>query len=100
MYPSILATATKFQFATRACLIRMAAHVRQPALAVLATLALLAALPAPGAWAQGSFSGSVDESFGLPSPGASGPVSALALQPDGKVLVGGQFTTMRGVKRN
>ena len=37
--------------------------------------------------------GSLDASF---DPGANGEVSALALQPDGKILVAGQFTTLGG----
>lgn len=32
--------------------------------------------------------------------GANGPVTSLALQPDGKILTGGQFTTLRGQSRN
>jgi len=35
--------------------------------------------------------GSVDSTF---DPGANGPVQAIALQPDGKIVVGGGFTTM------
>ena len=41
--------------------------------------------------------GSVDDSF---DPGASGPVSALALQADGRILVGGNFTTLGSGPRN
>src|SRR5688572_27211196 len=37
--------------------------------------------------------GSVDTSF---NPGANGIVAALALQPDGKILVGGLFTGLGG----
>jgi uncharacterized delta-60 repeat protein len=37
--------------------------------------------------------GSIDLSF---DPGANGQVFALAIQPDGKILVGGDFTTMGG----
>ena len=37
--------------------------------------------------------GTVDASF---DPGADGPVSALALQADGKVLLGGQFMNLGG----
>ncbi len=37
--------------------------------------------------------GSVDNSF---NPGADNLVSAIALQADGKILVGGQFTTLGG----
>jgi uncharacterized delta-60 repeat protein len=41
--------------------------------------------------------GSVDTGF---NPGVSGNVWALALQPDGKILVGGEFTTLSGALRN
>ena len=37
--------------------------------------------------------GSVDTSF---NPGATGKVAAFALQPDGKILVGGSFTALGG----
>jgi hypothetical protein len=37
--------------------------------------------------------GSLDTSF---DPGANGSVGAIALQPDGKILVGGDFTTLGG----
>jgi uncharacterized delta-60 repeat protein len=42
--------------------------------------------------------GSIDSSFLLPN-GASGTIKALALQPDGKILIGGQFTNYAGVPR-
>ncbi len=38
----------------------------------------------------------VPDSF---NPGANGPVTALAIQPDGKILVGGTFTTLGGQPR-
>ena len=41
-------------------------------------------------------SGSLDISFD-PGTGANNPVLALALQPDGKVLIGGSFTAVNGV---
>ncbi|UOR00199.1 hypothetical protein MUN81_22620 (plasmid) [Hymenobacter sp. 5317J-9] len=40
--------------------------------------------------------GDVDTGFNPGGIGANGAVSALALQPDGKVLVGGQFTGYNG----
>jgi uncharacterized delta-60 repeat protein len=43
--------------------------------------------------------GSLDVSF-LQGAGASGSVLALALQLDGKILVGGDFLTFHGVTRN
>jgi uncharacterized delta-60 repeat protein len=54
--------------------------------------------------AQGS-PGSNDPSFnvvddGTYGYGANGSVGALALQPDGKVLIGGDFTTYNGTTRN
>ena len=42
--------------------------------------------------------GSIDSGFD-PGTGAQGPVHSLALQPDGKVLVGGWFTSINGVSR-
>ncbi|MBP8822447.1 MAG: T9SS type A sorting domain-containing protein [Flavobacteriales bacterium] len=43
--------------------------------------------------------GTLDGSFN-PGTGANGDVKALALQPDGKVLVGGSFTSYNGTARN
>ena len=51
---------------------------------------------APGRLLRLNADGSLDATF---NPGGSGPdgtVAALALQPDGKVLVGGGFTTYNG----
>ena len=45
--------------------------------------------------------GQVDASFGGgPSPGINGSVFALAVQPDGKILVGGNFNAIFGVSRH
>lgn len=44
-------------------------------------------------------SGAVDQSF-LEQGGANGPIFALALQSDGKIIIGGDFTTYNGVNRN
>ena len=41
--------------------------------------------------------GSADLSF---DPNANGPVRAVLLQPDGKILIGGDFTAVGGVTRN
>ncbi len=41
--------------------------------------------------------GSVDAGF---NPDANGAVAGLAVQPDGKVLVGGAFTSVGGQPRN
>lgn len=43
--------------------------------------------------------GSLDTSFS-PGTGANSTVSALALQTDGKILLGGSFTAYNGVNRN
>jgi uncharacterized delta-60 repeat protein len=43
--------------------------------------------------------GSLDSSFN-PGTGANGGVSSVALQSDGKVLIGGSFTTIDGTNRN
>src|SRR3954452_15944534 len=42
--------------------------------------------------------GDVDLSFD-PGLGVNGPVSAAVVQPDGKVIIGGHFTTVRGHAR-
>src|SRR5678809_865722 len=42
--------------------------------------------------------GDVDLSFD-PGSGVNGGVKAMALQPDGKLIVGGGFTTVRGLAR-
>ena len=43
--------------------------------------------------------GSLDTTFD-PGTGPSGGVYAVAIQPDGKVLIGGSFSTVDGVSRN
>ncbi len=43
--------------------------------------------------------GSLDKGFD-PGTGFAGPVRILAIQPDGKALFGGDFTTFNGVARN
>jgi uncharacterized delta-60 repeat protein len=43
--------------------------------------------------------GSLDTGFN-PGTGADAKITAVALQPDGKVIVGGQFTSFDGVARN
>ncbi len=45
--------------------------------------------------------GTVDANFGGPDPevGANGPVLALAVQADGKIVVGGLFSTVYGKQR-
>ncbi len=44
--------------------------------------------------------GSLDTGFGNGLAGADGPVYAVAVQGDGKVLIGGGFTTINGTTRN
>lgn len=43
--------------------------------------------------------GSVDTAF-LPGTGANGPVYSIAIQLDGRVVIGGDFTTVSGASRN
>ncbi len=43
--------------------------------------------------------GSLDGSF-FPGSGANGSVTSIVPQPDGKILIGGQFTAVDGVARN
>src|SRR5687768_3186235 len=42
--------------------------------------------------------GDVDLSFD-PGPGVDGVVTRMALQPDGKLVIGGAFTTVKGLAR-
>src|SRR4051812_32390283 len=42
--------------------------------------------------------GDVDLSFD-PGSGVNGTVNALVVQPDGKVIIGGEFTTVKGLVR-
>ena len=42
---------------------------------------------------------SIDIGFGN-GDGANHPINSIALQPDGKVLIGGQFTSYNGTSRN
>jgi uncharacterized delta-60 repeat protein len=44
--------------------------------------------------------GSLDTSFGLGSTGPDSRVFSIALQPDGRTLIGGYFTAVDGVSRN
>ncbi|HTD67837.1 MAG TPA: delta-60 repeat domain-containing protein, partial [Candidatus Limnocylindria bacterium] len=43
--------------------------------------------------------GSVDATFN-PGTGANNPIESISLQPDGKLLVAGQFTSINGTNRN
>ena len=43
--------------------------------------------------------GALDSSF-LPQSGANGPIYAVVLQEDGRILIGGAFTTYDGTSRN
>lgn len=52
-----------------------------------------------GGIARLSAAGLVDPTFN-PGTGANGVVSALARQPDGKILIGGDFTSFNGTGRN
>src|SRR5437867_3316898 len=60
----------------------------------LSLLLLIAAL----AHTSSAAPGDVDLSFD-PGSGVNGPVSAVAVQPDGKVIIGGNFTTVKGLQR-
>src|SRR5580765_1196818 len=42
--------------------------------------------------------GDVDLTFDAGS-GVNGPVNAVVVQPDGKVIIGGEFTTVKGLVR-
>lgn len=43
--------------------------------------------------------GSLDTSFGAGQSGANDFVNVMAIQPDGRILIGGNFTTVNGVGR-
>lgn len=43
--------------------------------------------------------GTVDTTF-APGLGVNGPIYAIAVQSDGKIIIGGDFTTVNGVPRN
>lgn len=45
-------------------------------------------------------SGTVDSSFTLGTVATGGVIKALAVQPDGKILIGGSFTSYAGTSRN
>jgi uncharacterized delta-60 repeat protein len=62
------------------------------------TVSLLLQLSTPCFQSHGA-AGDVDLSFD-PGSGINGTVTALALQPDGKMIIGGQFTTVKGLTRN
>jgi len=65
--------------------------------AVILTASLLLQLGAFCFNAPGG-AGDVDLSFD-PGSGVNGPVTAMAVQPDGKVIIGGQFTVANGLVR-
>ncbi len=44
--------------------------------------------------------GSLDTTFQDGMTGANGSVHAVRVQPDGKILIGGEFTTLNGIARN
>ena len=70
----------------------MKTRLRSALLALAACLSLLAT--APPASAQGP--GSLDTPF---NTAVSGDVYATAVLPDGKMIIGGSFTTVGGVAR-
>ncbi|MBX3734810.1 MAG: hypothetical protein KF791_19710 [Verrucomicrobiae bacterium] len=49
--------------------------------------------------ARFNVNGTLDTTF-LPNDGADGGILALALQPDGKLVIGGVFTSYQGFERN
>jgi len=50
-------------------------------------------------WNTATATGTLDTTFN-PGTGLSSAGTALALQPDGKIVVTGAFTTVNGVTRN
>ena len=71
---------------------RISALAFRAVLMVCLLVGVFAALPMPGAHAQSAADGF--------NPGADGSVYTLAVQGDGKILVGGAFTTLAGQARN
>ena len=68
---------------------------------LLVTVLLLARPATEAAWIDGSAPGQVDVSFDHESAhGPNGTVRALAVQADGRVLVGGYFTRVGGTERH
>ena len=59
---------------------------------------LLLQLSTPCSHSHGA-AGEVDPSFD-PGSSVNGPVTTIALQPDGKVIIGGGFTTVKGLVRS
>jgi uncharacterized delta-60 repeat protein len=74
----------------------MKAHFRVASLAILLLASLLVCLLPIQMYAQ---AGSVDASFD-PGSGPDSYVYGLALQSDGKVIIGGEFTALKGMSRN
>jgi hypothetical protein len=57
-----------------------------------AALTLLAA--APPAWAETA--GTLDPNFNPNVSGGKAEVRSMAVQPDGKIIIGGNFTSVKG----
>ena len=66
-----------------------ATHIRAVSLLLLVAAFANSSLAAPG---------DVDLTFD-PGSGLNGEVKTMALQPDGKLIIGGRFTTVRGLAR-
>ncbi len=79
---------------------RAPSKLRLPALAVTAILSVVALLAsaAPAARAA-TVAGTLDTSFNSGS-GATQQVNSIAVQSDGKIVIGGDFTAVNGVARN
>lgn len=64
------------------------------------SFATINALPRSGV-ARLNSNGTVEDTSSYnPGTGANGPVKGVALQSDGRILIGGQFTAINGVARN
>ncbi|NJM06102.1 hypothetical protein HC891_07710 [Candidatus Gracilibacteria bacterium] len=74
----------------------MLPQARLPLIALVVVLTLAAFLPM--LTAAGVYGGALDPSFD-PGVGPDGPVSDIALQPDGHVIIAGSFTSVGGVAR-
>ncbi len=90
--PGIQVAEARFKFNYQAHALAMKSNPNH--LAVLLWLVLITAVYLPSAFAA---PGDVNVGF---NPNVNGEVLSVAVQPDGKIIVGGTFTTVGGLTRN
>lgn len=82
---------------------RIGSRRRSTYRAAILVLVLLCSVTAllPGGQAARAAGGTLDPSFlAAPLTGPNGPVTAMVMQPDGKLVIAGPFTTVHGVARH